>query len=155
MLYRSESKDLVLAATGDSLITRRLSVYDEPAFLQLFELVRGSDAAFTNLEMIFHHYEGYPAMESGGTWMQGDPALLDEMLWAGLNLFSVANNHSLDYSAGGLLATLRELQSRRMVCAGAGTNLAEARAPSYLETPAGRVALLAASSTFAPFGMAG
>jgi poly-gamma-glutamate synthesis protein (capsule biosynthesis protein) len=154
-LYRSEKRDLVFSATGDSLITRRLAVYDEPQFLSLFELVRGADAAFTNLEMIFHEFEGYPAAESGGTWMRGDPALLDDLAWAGFDLFSIANNHTMDYSAGGMLATVRELRARRMVYAGAGNNLAEARGPSYLETPAGRIALMAASSSFAWFGMAG
>jgi poly-gamma-glutamate synthesis protein (capsule biosynthesis protein) len=38
-----------------------------------------------------------------------------------------------------------------LVAAGTGENLAEARAPRYLETPGGRVALIAVSTSFAPF----
>ncbi|MEJ2205195.1 MAG: hypothetical protein P8170_13925, partial [Gemmatimonadota bacterium] len=48
------AQDITLALTGDAIITRRLSVYDEPDFLEMIELVRSADAAFTNLEMLFH-----------------------------------------------------------------------------------------------------
>ena len=43
-----------MAFTGDSIITRRISVFSEPAHTRLFDLIRGADAAFTNLEMLFH-----------------------------------------------------------------------------------------------------
>jgi hypothetical protein len=67
----------------------------------------------------------------------------------GFNLVAFANNHTLNYGEYGLLATLRALRRAGLVHAGAGRNLAEARMPAYLETPAGRVALLACASTFA------
>ena len=40
------AQEMTLALTGDAIITRRLSVYDEPEFLEMIELVRGADAAF-------------------------------------------------------------------------------------------------------------
>ena len=64
---------LTLALTGDTIINQRLSVYKEPAFTKLFDLIRGADAAFTNLETLFHDYEAPPAHESGGTWMRTGP----------------------------------------------------------------------------------
>ena len=72
-----------MALTGDSIITRRLSVYQEPEFLDMIELLRGADLAFTNLEMLFHDYEPYPMHQSGGTYMRAEPALVDELVWAG------------------------------------------------------------------------
>ena len=51
--------DVAFALTGDSIITRRLSVYAEPAFMRIINLIRGADVAFTNLEMLFHDYEPY------------------------------------------------------------------------------------------------
>jgi poly-gamma-glutamate synthesis protein (capsule biosynthesis protein) len=42
-----------------------------------------------------------------------------------------------------------------MVHAGTGRNLAEARAPAYLETAQGRVALLSGTTTLFPWGKAG
>ena len=86
-----------LALTGDSIINQRLSVFKEPEFTRLFDLIRGADAAFTNLETLFHDYEMPPAHESGGTWMRTDPPILKELVWAGFDLVSRANNHAGDF----------------------------------------------------------
>ena len=48
---------LTIALTGDSIIMQRVSVYKEPESTRLFDLIRGADAAFTNLETLFHDYE--------------------------------------------------------------------------------------------------
>ncbi|MEM7504243.1 MAG: hypothetical protein AAF417_19540, partial [Pseudomonadota bacterium] len=58
--------DFSMALTGDSIITRPLSVYNEPQFLEMIDLIRSADVAFTNLEILFHDYEPYPMAESGG-----------------------------------------------------------------------------------------
>ena len=79
------------ALTGDSIITRKLSVYQEPLFLKMIELIRVADAAFTNLEMLFHDYETWAMNESGGTYMRADPALVKELVWAGFDMVSRAN----------------------------------------------------------------
>jgi len=76
-------------------------------------------------------------------------------LWLGFNLFAAANNHSLDYGIEGLRDTRRVLAQAGAVYAGIGENLAEARAPAYLETARGRVALIACASTFAVGNQAG
>lgn len=155
MLYDEESGNMTLTATGDLLITRRLSPYKEPKYLQLFDIIRSSDIRFTNLEMLIHDYEGYPAAESGGTYCVTEPFMIEELKWAGFNLFARANNHTMDYAAGGLLATSRHLDNAGLVHAGAGRNMAEARMPGYLDTSSGRAALISASSSFASWGRAG
>src|SRR6266508_4305419 len=103
---------VTFALTGDSIITRKLSVYQEPEFTGLIDLVRGADVAFTNLEMLFHDYESYPMNESGGTWMRADPALIKELSWAGFDLVSRANNHSGDYGVGGMRLTTKYVRER-------------------------------------------
>ena len=75
-----------MALTGDSIITRNLSVYEEPEYLQMIELIRSADMASTNLQMLFHDYEPFPMAESGGTWMRADPALAKELAWAYVTL---------------------------------------------------------------------
>ena len=144
-----------MALTGDSIITRRLSVYTEPAHAQLFELVRGADAAFTNLEMLFHDYEPYPMNESGGTYMRAEPALLRELVWAGFDLVSLANNHTGDYGADGMRITKKHVAAAGLVQAGAGEDLAEAREAAFLDTAKGRVALISVASTFPDHSRAG
>jgi poly-gamma-glutamate synthesis protein (capsule biosynthesis protein) len=131
-------------------------MYKEKQFLALRDLLQGVDVAFTNLEMIFHTFtEGYPAAESGGTYTAADPALLDDLQWLGFNLYAAANNHSMDWSEGGLLSTMAALERQGMAYTGIGRNLAEARAPVYLETAQGRVAMLSMTSTFPAWSRAG
>jgi poly-gamma-glutamate capsule biosynthesis protein CapA/YwtB (metallophosphatase superfamily) len=146
---------LTLASTGDSLITRRLSTNTEEEFLSVIELIRGADVAFTNLETTIHDYRGYPAAQSGGAWMVSPLHIAKELKWAGFNLLSFANNHTMDWSTGGMFATMDILDQAGLTHAGTGENLAEARRPAYMDTDKGRVALISASSTFAPFGRAG
>lgn len=150
------SGTMTFALTGDAIISQRLSPYEEPEYLRMIELVRSADLAFTNLEVLFHDYtEGYPAAHSGGTWMAAEPYLAEELVWAGFDMVSLANNHTMDYAAGGLRATIRALNSVGLVYAGAGENLALARAPAYRETAGGRVALISAASTFSDEDRAG
>jgi poly-gamma-glutamate capsule biosynthesis protein CapA/YwtB (metallophosphatase superfamily) len=133
---------------GDSIITRKLSIYQEPEFLKLVELVRGADVAFTNLEMLFHDYESCPMHESGGTWMRAEPSLVKELTWAGFDLVSRANNHTGDYGVGAMRLTSKDVREAGLVQAGVGDSLAEAREASFLDTPKGRVALISTASTF-------
>jgi poly-gamma-glutamate synthesis protein (capsule biosynthesis protein) len=143
-----ERPDFTMALAGDSIITRRLSIHQEPEFLKLVEIVRGADAAFTNLEMLFHDYESYPMHESGGTWMRADPALLKDLVWAGFDLVSRANNHAGDYGVAGMRLTTKYVREAGLVQAGVGDSLAEAREAKFLETPKRRIALVSTASTF-------
>jgi poly-gamma-glutamate capsule biosynthesis protein CapA/YwtB (metallophosphatase superfamily) len=142
---------ITIALTGDAIITRRLSVYEEPAFLSMVDRLREATLAFTNLEVLFHDYEPdvVPAAQSGGTYMRAHPRIAHELAWAGFDVVSRANNHTMDYGVGGMRATTGAVETAGLAHAGAGESLAEARAPAYVETPAGRVALISAASTFA------
>ncbi|WP_134700677.1 CapA family protein [Ammoniphilus sp. YIM 78166] len=134
-------------ATGDSFITRRLSDRSE-SYAALASIIRRADVCFTNLEITTHHYEGFPGAVSGGTWAIAPPEVLGDLRDYGFNLIAWANNHSLDYSYGGLEATERYLNAYKFIHAGCGPDLARASEPRYLDTASGRVALIAATSTF-------
>ena len=153
MLYDAESGDLTLVASGDTMITRRLSVFAEERFTALMDLFRDADVGFTNLEMLMHEFEHSPG-QAGGTFTGAHPSSLQELKWAGINLVSCANNHGYDYGEGGVLTNLRHLRESDLAHAGAGGNLSEARAPGYLDTAKGRVAVISATSTFAEAGRA-
>lgn len=144
-----------MALTGDSIITRRLSVYREPSFLKMIDLIRGADVAFTNLEMLFHDYETYAMHESGGTYMRAEPALVKELVWAGFDLVSRANNHTGDYAVGAMRLTTKYVTEAGLVQAGVGESLPEAREPRFLETATARVALISVASTFPAHARAG
>src|SRR5262245_60045029 len=150
-----ESATFTFALTGDSLITRPLSMFKEPAYVKLVDLIRGADAAFTNLEMLLHDYETYPMPDSGGTYLRGDPSLAKELVWAGFDLVSRANNHTGDWGPEAVRLTTKYVAQAGLVQAGVGESLNEAREPHFLETPKARIALISAASTFTAHSRAG
>lgn len=151
-------EEINIAITGDSIINRRVSVCQDERFLSLIKVIHGADIGYTHLETLIHDYEGpelYPGAEAGWTWMRSPEFIVDELKWTGFHMVSHASNHALDYSYGGLKSTWRALKAGGLVCAGTGNNLAEARAPAYLETAKGRVALISMCSSFTGAAKAG
>ncbi|MFC4312360.1 CapA family protein [Steroidobacter flavus] len=154
------------AAGGDllGLYNPRLAMND-PALLKALELFQKSDAGFANLEANLFDtwdFKGAPAAENGGFEQGGigSGPLLPKSVAAdlkrfGITMLSTANNHSLDWGVEGLAETLRNLNEAGLVHAGAGLSLQQARAPGYLTTSRGRVALIGAATTFMPMSPAG
>ena len=155
MLYDSERGDFSMMFLGDVMPTRRLAVFGEERYLQLREVCASTDATFANLETSVHRYlEGHQNI-SGGTYMTTEPHLLEDLKWLGVNLVSTANNHAFDYGEEGIVATCRYLDAAGIAHAGTGRHLREARAPAYLDTKRGRVALIAATATMPGHSVAG
>lgn len=150
-----QAPEFTFALTGDSIITRKLTVYAEPAFTRIVDLIRGADVGFTNLEMLFHDYEPYASAASGGTYMRAEPALVKDLLWAGFDMVSRANNHTGDYGVLGMDLTTKYVAEAGLVQAGVGQSLAEAREAKFLETPKARVAMISVASTFPDSSRAG
>jgi poly-gamma-glutamate synthesis protein (capsule biosynthesis protein) len=131
------------------MFTRRLRTVEEPRFLSLMERVRGSDAAFLNLEAPIFEPSAYPVKQYVYTsYVTSEPWVAEELAWAGFNLASIANNHVSDWSPEVIAANRRRLGQAGIACSGAGDNLAEARAPTYLDTTAGRVGLISVDSSY-------
>ncbi len=149
------ARSFTIAATGDALVTMRVGRTADPGFRALIDLLGSADVRFTNLEGTLHEFRGFPQAASGGTYVCGDPGVIEDLKGMGFNLYSAANNHMVDWGEGGLFATMETLDRAGVTYAGIGRHLQDARAPRYLETPAGRVALLAATSTFPPHSLAG
>ncbi|HTO89437.1 MAG TPA: CapA family protein [Thermoanaerobaculia bacterium] len=142
-----------IALAGDTILTRPLSGRSEPDFLALLDLLRGADAAFTNLETLFHDFEG-PAMPSKPS-LRSDPRLARELAWAGFDLVARANNHASDYGSTGMEETTRHVAAAGIAQAGVGESLAQARRAALFHGPTGTVALVSVTSTFSDFARAG
>ncbi len=149
------AKRMRLTATGDALITRRMPLYDDPAFMGMVALIRACDVAFTNTEVTLSRFRGWPVVESGGMALSVDPRCAHDLRQLGFNCTAFANNHTLNYGEEGVLRTLDALRDADIVCAGAGANLGEARLPAYLETINGRLGLVGCASSFAKGQRAG
>lgn len=151
---RKMKQMMTFSATGDSFITRCHPEQDDE-FKKVKAVIQTGQARFTNLEVTVHDMEGFPSAQSGGTWAMTSPKTLECIKNYGFNLISTANNHALDYSYGGMEATLRHLDHYGLLHTGTGSNLYEAEKPVYLDCPSGRVALIAVTSSFYESWIAG
>ena len=143
-----------LTAAGDAMIFRHLPG-EYPGFQALREYINRGDFRFVNLETTVHRFETFGAAVSGGSWFCAPPEVLEDLKQFGFNAVSTANNHAMDYSHAGLLKTLEYIRKAGFACAGTGASLSEAAAPAYVDTPAGRFAVIGASASFHPDAMAG
>jgi poly-gamma-glutamate synthesis protein (capsule biosynthesis protein) len=154
MLYDAERGDISIAVMGDAMLSRRLRAFKEPHFLQLVELLHNTDVSIANLEFLFHNFES-SWQWTRGTYTRSDPKNLSELTWMGIDAVSTANNHAFDFSEEGFLTTLKHLDDLGLPHAGGGKDLDHARAPAYVDSPRGRVAVMSAASTFSEISRAG
>ena len=142
-------------AAGDAIIQRRIHS-DFPGYDELAPFINQGDAKFFNLETTLNREGDCPgAALSGGTYIRTEPEVLYDLMEFGFNMTTACNNHLLDFSYEGLYDTIEALDESGIVHAGIGYNLSMAAAPKYLETSAGRVALIAVNTSFNPSMMAG
>ncbi len=149
----SVNDGFTLVSVGDCIISRPLTptIDRDPEFAAVVELLRRGDVTFGNLETsIFdiRDLKGHPY--SGGTdWMlTAQPEVARDLREMGFDMLGRANNHALDWGVGGMRATSEWLDRAGLVHAGAGEIRASARAPAYLETASGRVALVSMATTY-------
>lgn len=135
-----------ICITGDSiLMTPMPAAYDGGAAIR--EYIGQADVRINNMEMVLSNFDQFASTFCGGVWLTAPPDVLDDVMRYGFNCFGFANNHTMDYSYGGLKSTLDALRAKNVPVCGAGMSLEEATAPAILETENGKVAVLCISST--------
>lgn len=140
-----------LAAVGDIILLRPMLRTIEAQSPDMLRILRGADAAFGNFEANAFDLEGFrgePSPEPGGIWLVASPKVPGDLAAMGFDVVSVANNHSTDWGAEGLVETIRLFRDAGISVAGSGRSLQGARQPGYYEGPKARVGLVAANSTF-------
>jgi len=148
---RPQSSAITITLAGQSMIRSDIRA-TAPAEVPIIQGLLKGDVKFTNLEST--------VAEKGETVHEGrgfltPPEALDALTTFGFNLLSLSSNHAFDLKVMGIQNTIREADSRKIVHAGTGNNVAEAVAPGYLHTPKGTIALIAsASGLIAPGGSA-
>jgi poly-gamma-glutamate capsule biosynthesis protein CapA/YwtB (metallophosphatase superfamily) len=148
---RPQPAPITITLAGQSMIRSDIRATAPTAVPVIQGLLKG-DVVFTNFEAA--------VAEKGETVHEGrgfltSPEALDALTTFGFNLLSLSGNHAFDLKVTGIQNTIREADSRKIVHAGTGNNLAEAAAPVYLQTPKGTIALIAsASGLIAPGGSA-
>ena len=137
---------LTVAAGGDVLGDRGVGDFiDEngggAVLAQVKPFMEDAHIAFVNLESPLsdkgrrNPYKQYT--------FRGRPQLAEGLLEGGVDVVSLANNHTLDYGPAALLDTVVRLDDVGVAHAGGGVDASAAQAPALLITPAGIVAVLA------------
>jgi poly-gamma-glutamate capsule biosynthesis protein CapA/YwtB (metallophosphatase superfamily) len=138
----ANSTAITITLTGQAMIRSDIRETAPAAVPVIKGLLKG-DVVFTNFEAA--------VAEKGETVHEGrgfltPPDALDALKTFGFNLLALSDNHAFDLKVTGIQNTIREADTRKIVHAGTGNNLAEAAAPGYLHTPKGTIALVASAS---------
>lgn len=147
-----EEGRLRLVAGGDVLIHRRIketarhrqqtsgSAGFDWVLERIAPVLSAADVAFVNLEV--------PVAPDSNRGVRGEvfnapAAVIDALKAAGVDAVSMANNHTFDQGAAGLVETLDRLDAAGIIAAGSGRTCAAAVAPQLIERGGVSVALLA------------
>lgn len=140
-----------VVAVGDILLGRGVGTRLKDAnrsftypFLEVADILKKGDVVFGNLEEpITARTRSLKGIKEGGKYvLKNDPEAVEGLIFAGFNLFSLANNHILDYYEEGLFDTMAVLDELGIAYSGAGKNIDEARKPAIIEKKGVRVGLL-------------
>lgn len=138
-----------LSSLGDLINARPVTDNPDPAFRQMLKAASRADVTIANQESMFFDLASFGGYAPGSPYiLLGEPSLAPGLKALGIDMVTTANNHASDWGIEGLVATTRLLDAVGIVHAGDGQTLREAQRARYLETPKGRVALIAAASTF-------
>jgi poly-gamma-glutamate capsule biosynthesis protein CapA/YwtB (metallophosphatase superfamily) len=124
-------------------------------FEKLMGILKESDVTIVNLETVIHTFKGYPECYNGqGTPMHSDPEIADELVWAGIDMVSFANNHTYDYGPAGILETIQYLSERNIRYTGAGIDETEAKSVATLSTSRNDIGLIGTATSYTKWGVA-
>lgn len=145
---KSSAQEVVLLALGDIYINR-----DNPgeAFRHVLPLMKDKDVLFGNLETTLSDAQ-IPPMPGRGSPTKASQRMIDGIVNANFDLVSLANNHTTDYGAQGLIQTIELLDKKRILHVGAGKNIHEALEPVVITKDGLRIGFLAYEATVWSFG---
>ena len=137
--------DLRVMLVGQALVKKDLRTVVPTSVAQARDYLSGADVVFTNLETSIAPV-GFTGQPRSATSVYGPPEVLECLKAMGFNLLSLANNHAFDLLESGLLATRGEVARLGFAHAGTGANAEQAAGAALLDTPGGKVALVAMAS---------
>lgn len=147
----AEEAELVISAVGDIMLdgTARPVMteqgYDYP-FVKMLPYFSGAQIIFGNVEGPLTD-RGAPEEDKTFVFRSPPTKVGAALKAAGFNVVSLANNHTLDYGADGLMQTIETLDAAGILHTGAGADLMAARQPALIQVNGLKVAILAYSMT--------
>lgn len=150
LAFSVQAGEIVINAVGDVMLagrwasTIRKNGYDLP-FRAVAAELRSGDITIANLES--------PIARGGSEFtgkkfrFRAEPELAEALKMSGINLVTLANNHTMDFGAPALAETLENLERAGIAWIGAGKNLAEARKMALYTIKGKKIAFLGYSLT--------
>lgn len=133
-----------IIACGDLLFSsRNLAKRLDPTIVNLLQ---SADAVFANAEFTCPP-ANLPPAAGRGYITAVKPVTLKEFVDLNIRLVSFANNHTGDFGWEGVVHTMDCAEDLGLVPCGLGHSLDEARLARFLDTPKGRVGVVALGST--------
>lgn len=139
-----------MTIAGDVLFsTSPLNKYDTTGKVtsilsqDLLQLMNTADITMVNLEFPFS-LRG-TKMEDKQYTFRADPARVTILNEMGIDVVSLANNHTLDFGTEALLDTIATLDNAQILSVGAGADLEQAKSPATMNVNGKSIAFLGAS----------
>jgi len=154
---RENNDTITLLFLGDIMLNRGVEWYAKKhqnwkwPFLKIADYLKDADLVFANLESVISD----KGTKQGSIYsFKASPKMMEGLLFAGIDVVSVANNHSLDYGIEALLDSGERLRQAGIIPVGAGKSAPEARAPALYDAGGTTVGILAYTALGSPFWQA-
>ncbi len=139
-----------VVGVGEMMVSRPFSMQSEPEFMDIVKKMRESDLCYGHLEMNFGAPEDLKWTPRGtagaASYMIADPQVAKDCKWAGIDVLSLAMNHSFDWGPEGIRSTIKYCRENGIAHAGTGENLEEARRPGFFDVDKYRCAIVSLAS---------
>ncbi|MGC0420192.1 CapA family protein [Embleya sp. AB8] len=135
------SEEISFLGVGDVLIDRAAP---RTMFAHVAEVIRAADITFANCEQMYSDRRENPVSRHPS---HSDPDNIDALEFAGFDVLSLANNHTMDWGESALVDTLSRLRDRGFRAVGAGVDITAARQPVCVEAKGVKVGFLAYGNT--------
>jgi len=144
------AEEIIINAVGDVMLagrwadTIRKSGYDSP-FRKMSAELKAADITIANLESPIAR--GGKEFSGKKFRFRAEPDVAAALRSSGINLVTLANNHSMDFGGQALAETMENLRKADIAWIGAGPNLDEARKMALYTIKGKRIAFLGYSLT--------
>ncbi len=151
-VVKPASNIVTIAAAGDVMLGGTATPYlEQNGYDYPFDTTRSilssADIAIINLETPLTN-AGELLVEKKYRFRNPPEKVIPALENAGIDIVSLANNHTLDYGYSGLSDTLAALDTSKVAYHGAGENLTEARKAVVMQRNGQSIGFLAYSNTF-------